>query len=66
MIINENEYGAPWNDQFYDVTFYFTLELEGVEFTSEELDITLNKEKVKLANKDILDYNWYYKNVPEE
>ena len=40
MIINENEYGAPWNDQFYDVTFYFKLELEGVEFTSEQLEIT--------------------------
>ena len=26
MIINENEYGAPWNNQFYYVTFYFTLE----------------------------------------
>lgn len=41
MIINENEYGAPWNDQLYDVTFYFTLEQEGIEFTSEELDTTL-------------------------
>ena len=40
MIINENEYGAPWNDQFYDVTFYFKLEQEGMEFTSEKLDTT--------------------------
>ena len=40
MIINENEYGAPWNDQFYDITFYFQLELEGIKFISEQLEIT--------------------------
>ena len=40
MIINENEYGAPWNDQFYDVIFYFVLNLDDVEFTSEQLTTT--------------------------
>lgn len=38
MIINENEFGAPWNDQFYDVTFYFRMEINGVEFKSEQLE----------------------------
>jgi hypothetical protein len=37
MIINENEYGAPWNDQFYDVIFYFVLNLDDVKFISEQL-----------------------------
>lgn len=40
MIVNENEFGAPWNDQFYRVTFYFQLELENIKFTSEQLEIT--------------------------
>ena len=38
MIINENEYGAPWNDQFYNVVFYFKLTLGNVLFTSENLE----------------------------
>jgi hypothetical protein len=38
MTINENEYGAPWNDQFYDVVFYFKLTLDDILFTSGNLE----------------------------
>ena len=38
MITRNEEFGAPWNDQFYNVKFYFKLNLDGVEFTSEQLE----------------------------
>lgn len=38
MITRNEEFGAPWNDQFYNVTFYFKLNLDGVEFISEQLE----------------------------
>jgi len=40
MIINNEEYGAPWNDQFYNVTFYFIIELENIKFKSELLELS--------------------------
>lgn len=40
MLTNDSEFGAPWNDQFYDVTFYFRLELNDIKFTSEQLEIS--------------------------
>ena len=39
MITRNEEFGAPWNDQFYNVTFYFKLNLNGIEFVSEQLEI---------------------------
>ena len=41
MTLDNNEFAAPWNDQFYDVTFYFILEWDRVKFTSEKLEIQL-------------------------
>lgn len=41
MVINDNEFTAPWNDQFYDVVFYFTLNWDNVKFTSEQLMIQM-------------------------
>lgn len=38
MIIYNEEFGAPWNDQFYNVVFYFKLTLGDVLFTSENLE----------------------------
>ena len=41
MIIRNEEFGAPWNDQFYTITFYFKTKINNVEFTSETLENTL-------------------------
>ncbi len=38
MIIYNEEFGAPWNDQLYNVVFYFKLTLGNVLFTSENLE----------------------------
>lgn len=73
MIINENEYGAPWNDQFYNVVFYFKLTLGDILFTSENLEtsFTLSGPKqysyseLKKAAKSMIygEYNFDYDEI---
>lgn len=43
MITKDNEFGAPWNDQFYTIKYIFKLDVEFLTFTSDvnELIITL-------------------------
>lgn len=36
MLINDTEFGAPWNDQCYTVTFYLTIAFQEVLFKSSE------------------------------
>lgn len=38
MTTYNEQFGAPWNDQFYNVVFYFKLILGNVLFTSENLE----------------------------
>lgn len=37
MIINDTEFGAPWNDQCYTVQFYLTWKYNHIMFTSNIL-----------------------------
>lgn len=41
MLINETEFGAPWNDQCYIVTFYLTITFGDILFKSSELHIEI-------------------------
>ena len=35
MITKNEEFGAPWNDQFYTIEFHWELNVEGILFSSE-------------------------------
>lgn len=37
MIINDTEFGAPWNDQCYTVKYYLTWKYNYIMFTSNTL-----------------------------
>lgn len=38
MLIKDNEFGAPWNDQNYTVVFFLTVDFNGLEFKSKNLE----------------------------
>lgn len=53
MLINDSEFGAPWNDQFYNIEFHFELDQDGIGFVSEKL-----KTKIVLSGPKDYDKNY--------
>ena len=41
MITRNEEFGAPWNDQFYTVEFHWELDIKGLIFSSEQDSIII-------------------------
>ena len=41
MTIYNEQFGAPWNDQFYSIKFHFELDLDGIGFVSEQLETAI-------------------------
>lgn len=57
MLINDTEFGAPWNDQCYTVTFYLTITFQDILFKSSELHIEMCLHGPKKYTEDeLLEY----------
>ena len=54
MIINNNEFGAPWNDQFYRIYFHFEFEQDGIGFFSKKLETEITLSGPKDYEKDYI------------
>lgn len=54
MITLNNEFGAPWNDQFYRVYFHFELDQDGLGFVSEKLETEITLSGPKDYEKDYI------------
>ena len=65
MLVNDNEYGAPWNDQFYVVTYEFeedvfteVMVLSGpYKYSDREL---INNAHINFGSVEILSIKGYH------
>ena len=52
--VDSSTYGAPWSEQDYQVSYYLSLDIDGVEFNSDESTTTLTLSGPKNYTEDEL------------